>query len=120
MRTEDEDHIVARIAIDTGFPPEVVRESYLTAIAELSMDAHVHAYLPLFAAKRTIARLRSLQSESAVIPPPPDSDADRNGISSRSHIAVANPSGLLPVSSAPPGKGDWVLDLGGMQWYQRL
>jgi len=65
MRTEEQDHVVARIAADLGFPPEVVRESYLAAFAELSADARVLAYLPLFAAKRAIARLRNFNAESA-------------------------------------------------------
>jgi len=38
MRTEEQDHVVARIAADLGFPPEVVRESYLAAFAELSAE----------------------------------------------------------------------------------
>ena len=74
MRTEDQDHVVARIAVDTGFPPEVVRESYLAALAELSVDARVHVYLPLFAAKRTIARLRTAKSESTARTRAPDQD----------------------------------------------
>ncbi|QUN32270.1 DUF3562 domain-containing protein (plasmid) [Cupriavidus sp. KK10] len=119
MRTEDQDIMVARIAVDTGFPPEVVRESYLTAIAELSVDARVHFYLPLFAAKRTIARLRKLQFESVV---PPDLDPDRDGITSRTHIAVADtiPNCPSATSLAPSATGGWMLDLGGAQWYQRL
>ncbi|QUN32727.1 DUF3562 domain-containing protein (plasmid) [Cupriavidus sp. KK10] len=111
--------MVARIAVDTGFPPEIVRESYLTAIAELSVDARVHVYLPLFAAKRTIARIRRLQSESVV---PLGLDPDRDGITSRTHIAVAGTIPHCPPSTslAPPATGGWIIDLGGAQWYQRL
>lgn len=118
MRAEDCDHMVARIAVDTGFPPEVVRESFLAAIAELSVDARVHVYLPLFAAKRTIARLRRLQSESVVLP---DLDPDRDGSTSCTRIVVADtiPNCPFPTSLAPPAAGGWIIDLGGAQWYQR-
>lgn len=63
MRIEDADHLVMRIAMETGFPAEVVRKTYLAAFLELSADARVHVYLPLFAAKRTIARLRNANGE---------------------------------------------------------
>uniref|UniRef100_UPI003F863FEF DUF3562 domain-containing protein n=1 Tax=Cupriavidus ulmosensis TaxID=3065913 RepID=UPI003F863FEF len=51
MRIEDPAHLGVRIAMETGFPVEVVRETYLAAFLELSADDRVHAYLPLFAAK---------------------------------------------------------------------
>ncbi|WP_419188902.1 DUF3562 domain-containing protein [Cupriavidus basilensis] len=66
MKTEDQDHLVVRIAMETGFPAEVVRETYLAAFLELSADARVHVYLPLFAAKRAIARLRNVNGESGI------------------------------------------------------
>ncbi|WP_410054133.1 DUF3562 domain-containing protein [Cupriavidus sp. BIC8F] len=89
MRTEDQDHVVARIAVDMGFPPEVVRESYIAALAELSADASVHIYLPLFAAKRTIARLRSAKSESANQTHSSNLDAARDEILSGAQVAFA-------------------------------
>ncbi|AQV92558.1 DUF3562 domain-containing protein [Cupriavidus necator] len=87
MRTEDQDHVVARIAADTGFPPEVVRESYLAAFAELSADARVHAYLPLFAAKRVIARLRNANAESATQTHSSNLDAARDEVLSGTQVA---------------------------------
>ncbi|WP_454753787.1 DUF3562 domain-containing protein [Cupriavidus necator] len=78
MRTEDQDHVVARIAMETGFPLEVVREFYLAAFRDLSADARVHAYLPLFAAKRAIAQLRSADSESGTQTRSLDPDAERD------------------------------------------
>ncbi len=89
MRTEDQDHVVATIAANTGFPPEVVRESYLSAFAELSADARVHAYLPLFAAKRVIARLRTANAESALLNHSPNLDAARGTVLSDSQPAFA-------------------------------
>ena len=82
--------MVASIAADTGFPPEVVRESYLSAFAELCVDARVHAYLPLFAAKRTIARLRNANVESAVQTHSSNLDAARGAVLSRSQPAFAS------------------------------
>jgi hypothetical protein len=81
--------VVARIAVDTGFPPEVVRESYLAALTELSADASVHTYLPLFAAKRTIARLRSAKSESATKTHSSNLDAARDEVRSDTQVAFA-------------------------------
>lgn len=88
--------MVTRIAVDTGFPPEVVRESYLAALAELSADASVHIYLPLFAAKRTIARLRSAKSESANQTHSSNLDAARDEVLSGTQVAFAATSHDCP------------------------
>lgn len=89
MKTEDQDHVVARIAVDTDSPPEVVREFYLAAFMELSADARVHAYIPLFAAKRTATRLRSVKSESATHTRSLGRDAARDEVLSDTHVAFA-------------------------------
>jgi len=81
--------VVARIAAVTGFPPEVVRESYLAAFAELSTDARVHAYLPLFAAKRAIARLLNATAESGTQTHFSSPDAARGAVISGNQVAFA-------------------------------
>ncbi len=106
MRTEDQDHVVASIAAHTGFPPEVVRESYLAAFAELRADARVHAYLPLFAAKRAIARLRNAHAESATQTHSSNLDAARGPVLSGSQATFAPKAqdGASPTCSTEPTK----------------
>jgi len=111
--------MVASIAVDTGFPPELVRESYLTAVAELSADARVHMYLPLFAAKRTIARLRSLKSDPTA-QTPADRDAARDEIPSGTSVAFAAKyqDFASPTPAAQPATGAGRLTWVAPQWCQ--
>ncbi|WP_249221489.1 DUF3562 domain-containing protein [Cupriavidus sp. KK10] len=105
--------MVASIAVHTGFPPELVRESYL----ELSADARVHMYLPLFAAKRTIARLRSLKSD-ATAQTPANPDAARDDIPSGTRVAAKSQDFTSLTLAAQPATGAGRLTWVAPQWYQ--
>lgn len=59
MKTASDHEILSRIADETQASLEEVERSYREAWQALSADARVLDYLPLFAARRVTAKLRT-------------------------------------------------------------
>ena len=58
----DHEQLIEQLALNSGEPVEMVTRLYEQAVANLSADAQVMTYLPIFAARNVKSMLKTLNA----------------------------------------------------------